>query len=146
MKHPRFVGLRKRRSEADSPKPSLMPDARGGKKKQRQISNSRARNPKQSRNPNRRNHDEGCTLRVLGFSVKRASRLQPSAALTVEPASVPIFPASSRSPFSARPAINSDIVKPMPPRQPAPSMIFQLAPDGSRATPSRAATQLKSSI
>ena len=70
----------------------------------------------------------------------------PTAALIAEPTSVPILPASSSGPDSASPATNSDIVKPMPPRQPAPAIAFQLTPAGSRASPAVTASQLNSTM
>lgn len=65
-----------------------------------------------------------------------------SVALMTEPSNVPILPAVSNSACSASPEMKSDIVKPIPARQPAPKKILQLTPVGSRARPSFTATQL----
>ena len=65
-----------------------------------------------------------------------------SVALMTEPSNVPILPAVSNSACSASPEMKSDIVKPIPARQPAPKKILQLTPVGSRAGPSFTATQL----
>src|SRR5207248_1297019 len=68
----------------------------------------------------------------------------PLAALTVEPPRMPSLAASSGGPRRASPAMNSDIVKPIPARHPAPTRTFRSTPRGSRVRPARTDARLKS--
>ena len=69
---------------------------------------------------------------------------EPTTALATDPHSVPILPAVNKSPPRARPATNSDIVKPIPARNPPPSTTGHVTPSGRLATPHRTASQLNS--
>ena len=77
---------------------------------------------------------------------QNTSNPKPNTALIADPNNVPVFPAASISPCNAKPAINNDIVKPIPARQPAPHRLLQFTPLGRRASPSRTANQLNPTI
>ncbi len=72
---------------------------------------------------------------AAGVLVVQMSSPMPAMLLISEPASVPIFPASSAAAGSASPARNSDIVKPMPARQAPPAKTPQVRDSGRRASP-----------